>query len=154
MKRFIAPYGDASGALFRIQSPFLLAVRTDCGWRFVQTGFCKVHNIATIMASFASLNLFFRVLRTPCIAEFKLFSGIFLIFSLGTRLIGFLVADNTLVAYGKAGRQALVSICSNPSEFYVAAPSTFLFAALIVLIFGEGYLSVDHMVAKRLKEQA
>jgi len=36
----------------------------------------------------------------------------------------------------------------------VADPFTFLFASLLVLIFGAGYLSLDHIIAKRMKEQA
>ena len=58
------------------------------------------------------------------------------------------------VAYWTADREALVSIFSDPSKFYVADPYTFLFASLIVLIFGAGFLSLDHIIAKRLKEQA
>jgi len=36
----------------------------------------------------------------------------------------------------------------------VADPYTFLFASLIVLIFGAGFLSLDNVLAKRMKERA
>ena len=40
---------------------------------------------------------------------------------------------------------------SDPGKFYVADPYTFLFASLMVLIFGTGFFAVDTLVAKRLK---
>jgi putative oxidoreductase len=45
----------------------------------------------------------------------------------------------------------LVSIFSDPGKFYVADPYTFLFASLMVLIFGAGLFSLDALVAKVLK---
>ncbi len=40
----------------------------------------------------------------------------------------------------KKSREALGSVFSDPCKFYVADPYTFLFASLIVLIFGTGIL--------------
>jgi putative oxidoreductase len=77
-----------------------------------------------------------------------------LILGLGTRLIGFLMVGNMLVAYWTADREALGSVFSDPGKFYVADPFTFLFASLIVLIFGAGYLSLDYVIAKRMQERA
>jgi putative oxidoreductase len=58
------------------------------------------------------------------------------------------------VAYWTADHDALVSIFSNPGKFYVADPYTFLFASLLVLIFGAGVLSLDAFIAKRMKGRA
>jgi putative oxidoreductase len=77
-----------------------------------------------------------------------------LIVGLGTRLVGLLLAANMMVAYWKGDHDALVSIFSDPGKFYVADPYTFLFASLLVLIFGAGWLSLDALILKRLKEQA
>jgi putative oxidoreductase len=154
MKRSIAMYVQVSGILSRLQSPFLLAVRLYWGWQFAQTGWGKLHNIAKIAGFFASLNLPFPAFNAHFIAGLEFFGGTLLILGLGTRFIGFLMAANMLVAYWTADREALVSIFSDPGKFYVADPFTFLFASVIVLIFGAGYLSLDHIVAKRMKEQA
>jgi putative oxidoreductase len=154
MKRLIAMYVEVSGMLSRLQSPFLLAVRLYWGWQFAQTGWGKLHNIAKITAFFASLNIPFPAFNAHFIAGLEFFGGILLILGLGTRLIGFLMAANMFVAYWTADREALASIFSDPGKFYVADPFTFLFASLIVLIFGAGYLSLDHIIAKRIKEQA
>jgi putative oxidoreductase len=154
MKRLIAIYVEVARMLSRLQSPFLLAVRLYWGWQFAQTGWGKMHNIAKITAFFTSLNIPFPGLNAHFIAGLEFFGGILLILGLGTRLVGFLLAANMLVAYWTADREALASIFSDPGKFYVADPYTFLFASLIVLIFGAGFLSVDHVLAKRMKEQA
>jgi len=56
-----------------------------------------------------------------------------------------------MVAYWTADHDALVSIFSDPGKFYVADPYTFLFASLMVLIFGAGVFSLDALVARVLK---
>lgn len=154
MKRLISIYVEVAKMFSRLQSPFLLAVRLYWGWQFAQTGWGKMHNIAKITAFFTTLNIPLPGLNAHFIAGLEFFGGILLILGLGSRLVGFLLAANMLVAYWTADRDALASIFSDPGKFYVADPFTFLFASLIVLIFGAGFLSVDHFFAKRMKEQA
>ena len=60
-----------------------------------------------------------------------------------------MMAGNMLVAYWTADRDALASIFSNPGKFYGADPYTFLFASVLVLVFGAGLLSLDALLAKR-----
>jgi putative oxidoreductase len=55
-----------------------------------------------------------------------------------------------LVAYITADREALFSVFSDPGKFSAAAPYTFLFATLLVLIFGPGRFSLDALLAKRM----
>ena len=68
-----------------------------------------------------------------------------------SRPIALLLACNMFVAYWTADREALSAIFSDPGKFYAADPYTFLFASLMVLIFGAGFFAVDALVAKRLK---
>ena len=154
MKRLIARYVEVAARLSRLQSPFLLAVRLYWGWQFALTGWGKMHNIAKITVFFASLNIPFPAFNAHFIAGLEFFGGILLILGLGTRLVAFLMAANMLVAYWTADREALTSVFSDPGKFYVADPFTFLFASLIVLIFSAGFFSLDHTLAKRMKEQA
>jgi putative oxidoreductase len=56
------------------------------------------------------------------------------------------------VAYITADREALTSIFSNPDKFYKADPYTFLFAALLVLIFGPGRFALDELVGRMLSK--
>lgn len=154
MKRLIAMYGEVAGLLSHLQSPFLLAVRLYWGWQFAQTGCGKMHHLAKITAFFMSLNIPLPSFNAHFIAGLEFFGGILLIFGLGTRLVGFLLAANMFVAYWTADREALGSIFSDPGKFYVADPYTFLFASLLVLIFGAGFLSLDRIVAERVKERS
>jgi putative oxidoreductase len=54
-----------------------------------------------------------------------------------------------LMAYITADREALGSFLSDPGKFYNADPFTFLFASVIVLIFGAGFFSMDYLLAHR-----
>jgi putative oxidoreductase len=54
-----------------------------------------------------------------------------------------------LVAYLTADREALFAFFSDPGKFYAAAPYTFLFAVIIVLLFGPGPFSLDRLLKKR-----
>lgn len=87
-------------------------------------------------------------------AGLEFFGGILLILGLGTRLVGLLLAANMLVVYWTADHDALTTFFSlDPSKFYTADPNTFLFASLMVLIFGAGLFSVDTIIKKSLKEK-
>jgi putative oxidoreductase len=50
------------------------------------------------------------------------------------------------VAFVTAERESLQSIFSDPDKFFNASPHTFLFVALLILAFGAGKLSLDHLI--------
>ena len=154
MKVLIQGYKRFAALASYLQSPLLLAIRLYWGWQLVQTGWGKLHSIEKITGFFASLNIPFPAFNAHFIASLEFFGGILLILGLGSRLISLLMVGNMLVAYWTADHEALTSFFSDPGKFYVADPFTFLFASLIVLIFGAGFLSLDHIIAKRVKEQA
>jgi putative oxidoreductase len=151
MKSLVLLYSKFSLVASYLQSPFLLAVRLYWGWQFAQTGWGKLHNIDKIAGFFASLNIPFPVVSAHLISGLELIGGILLMLGLGSRLIGLLLAANMFVAYWTADHEALTSIFSDPGKFYVADPYTFLFASLMVLIFGAGLFSLDAILEKRLK---
>jgi putative oxidoreductase len=154
MKRLLHLYQSVSRKLSYLQSPFLLAVRLYWGWQFAQTGWGKLHNIARITGFFRSLNIPFPAFNAHFVSGLEFFGGLLLILGLASRLIGFLLAGNMFVAYWTADHAALVSVFSNPGKFYAADPYTFLFASLMVLIFGAGVFSLDALIVKRLREEA
>jgi putative oxidoreductase len=135
----------------RLDSPFLLLVRLYWGWQFTQTGWGKLHNLPHVRDFFASLNIPVPGVMAPAIASLEFFGGILLIVGLASRLTGLLLACNMFVAYVTSDREALSSILSNPGKFYIADPFTFLFASLLVLIFGAGYFSLDYYFSHRRK---
>ncbi len=151
MNQLLRTYRRIASALSLLQSPMLLAVRLYWGFQFAQTGWGKLHNLAKITAFFASLNIPFPAFNAPFVSTLELVGGILLMLGLFSRPIALLLAGNMLVAYWTADREALTSIFSDPGKFYVADPYTFLFASLMVLIFGAGFFAADTYLAKRLK---
>jgi putative oxidoreductase len=141
------------GACTSLQSPFLLAVRLYWGWQFAQTGWGKLHHLARITGFFASLGIPFPAFTTHFIAGLEFVGGLLLIAGLASRLTGFLLAANMLVAYWTADHGALVSVFSDPGKFYGADPYTFLFASLLILIFGAGFFSLDATIVKRWRKR-
>lgn len=133
----------------RLESPFLLLVRVYWGWQFAQSGWGRLHNLDRATGFFASLNIPAPHFTVICVSLLELFGGILLIAGFATRFIGLLLAFDMIVAYLTADPSALAQIISNPGNFYGADPYTFLFAALMALIFGAGRYSVDYFVFRR-----
>jgi putative oxidoreductase len=153
MNSLVRLYSRFAAALAYLQSPFLLAVRLYWGWQFAQTGWSKMHNIGKITGFFASLNIPFPSLTAHLISGLEFIGGILLILGLGSRLISLLLACNMFVAYWTADHEALTSIFSDPDKFTAASPYTFLFASLMILIFGAGLFSLDELLARRLNRK-
>jgi putative oxidoreductase len=143
----IGAYRGFATAASWLRSPFLLAVRLYWGWQFMQTGWGKLHNLERVTGFFASLGIPFPHANAIFVAGAEFVGGALLILGLGSRLVGLVLAGDMLVAYLAASRDALLAIFSDPGKFYGADAYTFLFAALMVLIFGAGALSLDHLVA-------
>ena len=134
-----------------LQSVLLLAVRLYWGWQFIQTGWGKLGDMNKVVGFFTSLGIPFPVLNAYFVAGLEFAGGALLLVGLGSRLIALLFTADMLVAYVTADREALLSILSSPDKFYAAAPYTFLFASLLVLVFGPGRFSIDYLIGRRLK---
>src|SRR6202522_3778936 len=151
MRKLLNAYRRVTAGLSFLQSPMLLAVRLYWGFQFAQTGWGKLHNLAKITGFFASLNIPFPGFNAPFIASLEFVGGILIMLGLFSRPIALLLACNMFVAYWTADREALTAIFSDPGKFYVADPYTFLFASLMILIFGAGLFSIDTLIARRVK---
>ena len=133
-----------------LQSPFLLVVRLYWGWQFAQTGWGKLQDLNKVTGFFTNLGIPFPHANAIFISALEFFGGILLALGLGSRLIALLFTFDMVAAYVLADREALGQIFSDPDKFYAAAPYTFLFASLIILIFGPGKFSLDALISKRL----
>ncbi len=135
-----------------LQSPFLLLVRLFWGWQFFQSGWAHLNNMAKFVEFFEGLGIPAPSLNAHFVAVLEAGGGILLALGLGSRLISLLLAGDMFVAFVTADREALLSIFSDTDKFYAAAPYTFLFASLIILIFGPGKLSLDTLIAAKRKK--
>lgn len=146
---FAKVYGWFTSLSSGMQSPFLLMVRLYWGWQFMQTGWGKLHNLAQVTQFFTSLGIPAPGPTALFVGCVECFGGVLLIVGLASRLTGLVLTGNMLVAYLTADREALMSVFSNPGKFYGADPYTFLFAAVLILIFGPGWFALDTWIARR-----
>jgi putative oxidoreductase len=132
------------------QTPFLLFVRLYWGWQLVESGWGKLHNLDKVTEFFTSLGLPMPGPTAVFISSLEFFGGILLGLGLFSRLISLMLTVNLITAYITADREALSSIFSDPDKFMAAAPFTFLFASLLILIFGPGKIAVDTLLGRWL----
>ena len=136
-----------------LQAPFLLLfVRLYWGWQFMQDGWGKLHNLGKVTEYFASLNLPAPGATALFVSIIELAGGVLLAVGLFSRLTGLVLSVNMLTAYVTGDREALLSIFSDPDKFSAAAPYMYLFASLLILIFGPGKLSLDTLLERRFGE--
>ena len=133
------------------QSPLLLLVRLYWGWQFMQTGWGKLHNLAHVTEFFSTLGIPFPALNAVFVSWVEFLGGALLILGVASRLTALVLTIDMLVAFATADREALLSVFSDPGKFYSAAPYTFLFASLLVLVFGPGWFALDTWIARRCK---
>jgi putative oxidoreductase len=139
-------YSLFARAVSFLQSPLLLAVRLYWGWQFFQTGLGKLKDIDKVVDFFTSLNIPHPVFTAHFVGGLECVGGALLFLGLGSRLIALPLTVNMLVAYITADREALLSFFSDPAKFYAADPYTFLFASLLILVFGPGKISLDAVI--------
>jgi putative oxidoreductase len=142
-------YGWLIRTASSLQSPLLLLVRMYWGWQFAQTGWGKLHDLEKVTQFFTSLGIPAPALNAYFVTGLELAGGILLLVGLGSRLIALLLAADMVVAYFTADREALFMVFSDPGKFYAAAPYTFLFASVLILVFGPGRWSLDALLAER-----
>jgi len=142
-------YAWAVRAASTLQSPFLLFVRLYWGIQIGQNGWAKLHNLPRVTEFFASLGLPAPGPTAAFVATFEFLAGIFLVLGLFNRLVALMLFVDMFMAYATADREALFAFFSDPGKFYVADPYTFLFAALVILIFGPGLFSLDTLLLRR-----
>jgi len=142
-------YARAVNAASLLQSPFLLFVRVYWGLQLAQNGWGKLHNLGRVTEFFASLGLPAPGPTAAFVATVEFLGGILLAIGLFSRFVGLVLTIDMIMAYVMADREALFSIFSDPGKFYAADPYTFLFAALLILIFGPGKISLDALLLRR-----
>jgi putative oxidoreductase len=130
------------------QSPFLLLVRLYWGWQLAQGGWAKLHNLGQVTDYFTSLNLPFPARMALFIACVEFFGGILFALGLLSRMSALILTINMAMAFVIGDHDALVSVISDPDKFLAAAPYTYLFAFVLVLIFGPGKLCLDTLLRR------
>ena len=126
-----------------LRSPLLLAIRIYFFWQLFQTGMGKLGNIAKVTQFFSSLGIPLPGLNAWFVGSLECFGGLLLVIGLFSRPIAFMIFVSMTVAYVTADTEAFASFISDPDKFVKADPFVFWFAALIILSFGPGLISLD-----------
>ena len=128
------------------QSYLLWFMRWVFGVELLQAGLGKLFNISLPIGYFQSLNIPFPVENAWLVAFTETFGGIFLALGLLTRLTAIPLIINFIVAYITTEQKGLHELLGfDTSDFTADAAFPFLAAAVVVLVFGPGALSLDYL---------
>ena len=134
------------------QNVLLLVIRLTWGFLFVQAGWGKWHNIPKVIGFFTDLGIPLPTLNAYVVATTELVGGLLLMFGLLGRIAPVPLIISMIVAYISSEQEALSALgAGNPDPFFAAAPFLFLYASLVVLVFGPGKISLDEVLKRRLR---
>ncbi|MFI5358064.1 MAG: DoxX family protein [Opitutales bacterium] len=132
-----------------LRSPFLLVIRLYWGWQFFLTGKGKLTHLDHTTDYFASLNIPAPRLNAMLAGSTECVFGLLLLAGLGGRVVPVPLIGLLITAYFTSEQEALHAFFSNPDKFLTADPFLFLFATVIILVFGPGKLSLDALFARK-----
>jgi putative oxidoreductase len=149
-------YAGACAFLNRLQSLLLLSIRLYWGWLFAQSGWSKLNSLDHVTRSFAAMNLPAPHATAALVATVEFAGGILLAAGLASRLVSLILFIDMTAAYLCVPKDRLnfMHMFSNPSDFYHAAPYTYWFAALLILILGPGLFALDTFIGLRYSRPA
>jgi len=133
-----------------LQSPLLLVIRLYWGWQFFLSGKGKLEDLSGPTEFFTTLGIPFPAFSAALAGTTECVGGLLLLIGLASRLVTIPLIVTMLVAYITADREALTSIYSDPDKFLGATPFLFLFASVLIFVFGPGAFSVDRLVGRKV----
>jgi putative oxidoreductase len=151
MSTLVRIYASFIRVLNYLQCPLLLAIRLYWGFQFMQDGWGKLTHLSRVTEFFASLNLPAPGATAFFCGSVELLGGALFFLGIASRLVSLILFVNMTMAYLSVpdDRINFFHILSNPSDFYGATPYTYWFAALLILVFGPGWVSVDTFLLRK-----
>lgn len=141
-------YLSVSSFANHLKSPLLLAIRLFWGGSFVVTGLGKFEHLAKVVDFFRSLGIPLPFLSATLTASIEMICGACLLLGLASRLITIPLILTMITAILTSEKAALTHILSDPQRFIHTDPFSFLFASLIIFVFGPGSVSIDRWLWK------
>ena len=129
-----------------LQHPFLLLVRLYWGWGFFVAGKGKLMNLSQTAATFEMWEIPMPKLNAVLAGSTETLFGLALLVGLFSRLSAIPLVFVTCVAYLTAHAEEVESL----ADFIAAPPFNHMMAAIIVLMFGSGVFSADHLLKRWL----
>ena len=143
-----------TGTLLR--SPLLLLIRLCWGIQFFMTGLGKLMHIDKVIGFFTSIPIVFPAFNAYLVGCTEMIGGALLTIGLASRLISIPLGFTLVVAYLTTEQDALKKLYtfSDVDPFLTAAPFLFLFACVIIFVFGPGVFSVDYLIGRAWRQKA
>ena len=132
-----------------LQSPLLLGIRLYWGINFLLSGRGKFLHLQRTTDYFESLQIPAPKINAIITASTECLGGALLALGLFARPTAVPLIIMLGVAYATSEQEALHALTSDPNKFVTADPFLFLFAAVIVLAFGPGKLSLDALFFRK-----
>jgi putative oxidoreductase len=137
-----------------LQSPLLLLIRLYIGYQCVISGWAHLHNVDKTAAFFSSLHIPFPKANVYASASTEIAGGVLLFVGLCSRPTALALTFNFLVAmltvqlsnYNSSFKELAHQIWADQSPILGDTAFPFLATALVVLIFGPGWLSFDGLI--------
>jgi putative oxidoreductase len=136
-----------------LHSPLLLIIRLYWGWEFFLTGKGKLTDLSKPGQYFESLGIPFPHFSALLAGCTELVGGLLLLVGLASRLISIPLMILVVTAYFTADSDAVRALFSDPDKFLSAAEFQFLFALVIIFVFGPGRFSIDELLGKYFKRK-
>jgi putative oxidoreductase len=133
-----------------LQSPLLLLIRLYWGWQFFLTGKGKLLDLAKPTQFFQSLGIPFPHEQAIVAGCTECFGGLLLLAGLCSRLVSIPLMVLLSVAYLTADLDKVKMIFSDPDKFLTADEFLFLFAVVLVFVFGPGKFSIDWLIKRKV----
>lgn len=134
------------------QSFLLLVIRLFWGFSFFWTGFGKLQDIGPFEEALTSLGFPFPLINAYAAASVECIGGACLFLGLGSRLAAIPLAVTMIVAFATAHLAAILADPTDPLIVLQQAPFTFLFASILIFVFGPGKASLDYFLEKIFKK--
>ena len=141
-------YGLLARCASYLASPLLLVIRVYWGWEFFGTGKGKLMDIQKVAGFFADSHIPLPTVSAVLAGTTECVGGLFLLAGLASRLTTIPLIFTMIVAYLTVENDALKAIFSDPDKFTGATPFLFLFACVIVFVFGPGVFSLDWIIGR------
>lgn len=131
-----------------LQPFFLLVTRLFWGILFYFSGMGKLENLEQTASFFQNLGIPFSEFSAHFVAWLETIGGLCLVIGFASRLVSIPLAICMIVALLTAHFESIQNVWSDPSTLLSQVPFSFLFALLVIFVFGPGKLSLDYAIEK------
>jgi putative oxidoreductase len=131
-----------------IPSLLLLTIRLFWGAWYTRSGWLKLDHIDHVSKIFIEWHIPFATFCVYIVGITHFIGGLCLIMGYFSRLVSVPLAFTMIIAYLTVHREAMESVFHDPQTFLQQPPFLFLFTNIVILLFGPGNFSIDHIRMK------